>query len=303
MLELLQILYPNAQIEVVDFETPMKPCVLRCGHCEKTYEYKKACQAKNKINFCSCFSDFQSGREKIYYLSKIFQYEVLDDKDLNDITCQCNRCGRIWKTTSGVLTKGGECKCHNKQGLTREQFQQRVDNKFGLDSYCILDYEKWGQKIHIKHNKCGFIWKQTPGHFIEGCGCPKCFRKRSKGEIEIESFLTQNNIEFKSQFCIEKEEEYFYCDFYLPQQNLVIEYQGEQHYHPVKNFGGEKGYLRTTERDEHKRKLLQNKKMELLEIPYWELKNISNILSSKLNDYPNREYNQAIGSGKEKDIV
>lgn len=303
MLELLKILYPNAQIKVINYEAPMKPCALQCGRCGKEHKYKEARQAKNRTNFCSCFSEYKNSREKISYLSTIFEYTILDEADLNAIICQCNRCGRVWQTTSGVLIKGGECKCHNKQKQTAEHFQQRTDDKFGNGNYEILDYKDWNKKIHIRHLKCGFIWAQRPQHFIEGCGCPRCCKKRSRGKTEIESFLIRNKIEFKTQYYLVGEKEHFYCDFYLPHYNLAIEYQGEQHYHPVKNFGGELEFQKTKKRDEQKKKLLQTKEIELLEIPYWELKNISNILSSKLNDYPVREYNQAVGSEKEKDIV
>lgn len=46
---------------------------------------------------------------------------------------------------------------------------------------------------------------------------------------------------------------------YLKEYNIAIEYNGEQHYHPVKRFGGEEGYKICQERDKRKmEKCLQN---------------------------------------------
>ncbi len=45
-----------------------------------------------------------------------------------------------------------------------------------------------------------------------------------------------------------------HLDIYLPDVNIGIEYQGEQHFTAIDIFGGEEGLLRTLERDETKRK-------------------------------------------------
>ena len=41
-------------------------------------------------------------------------------------------------------------------------------------------------------------------------------------------------------------------DIYIPSIKCAIEYQGEQHYHPVEIFGGEIGYNETVARDKAK---------------------------------------------------
>lgn len=44
-------------------------------------------------------------------------------------------------------------------------------------------------------------------------------------------------------------------DIYLPELQLAIEHQGEQHYRPLPVFGGEEAHLRVIERDKLKRRL------------------------------------------------
>ena len=41
-------------------------------------------------------------------------------------------------------------------------------------------------------------------------------------------------------------------DFFLPDYNIAIEYQGEQHFKPIKYFGGEKRFIDRIERDKKK---------------------------------------------------
>ena len=57
-------------------------------------------------------------------------------------------------------------------------------------------------------------------------------------------------------------------DIYIPEENLAIEYQGQQHYEPVDFFGGEKSFIKTCERDDRKRKLLEFHNVKLLEWRY-----------------------------------
>jgi hypothetical protein len=55
-------------------------------------------------------------------------------------------------------------------------------------------------------------------------------------------------------------------DIYFPAHSLVIEYQGEQHYHDVYSLGPQWLYM---ERDIEKRILCQENGITLIEIPYW----------------------------------
>ena len=62
-------------------------------------------------------------------------------------------------------------------------------------------------------------------------------------------------------------------DFYLPDYNCCIEYDGEQHYKEVPVF---KGSLKDTQyRDSIKNKYCEYHKIQLIRIPYWEKNNIN----------------------------
>ena len=286
MYSILKKLYPNEDFTVLETQGQRGKLIVKCNKCGKIQEFSDALKAKGRLNLCSCQKSFPSGRKKLQYLSSLFGYKILDDSNLLKVKVQCCSCGKIWEATEQTLFRGAICKCHNRNRLSLQECQEQIDKKFGEKEYTILFYELKNTKAKLRHNKCGFIWEQTPGHFLEGCGCPKCNRKRSRGETAISLYLEQKRIKFISQFSMkDKNKNQFYCDFYLPDYNLVIEYQGEQHFHPVSNFGGVNAFIKTQERDKNKRELLKEQQIELLEIPYMEYKNIENILDSKFNDY------------------
>jgi hypothetical protein len=57
-------------------------------------------------------------------------------------------------------------------------------------------------------------------------------------------------------------------DIWLPEMNVGIEYQGEQHYHPIEIWGGEIGLKDLQIRDKRKRKICENRGVRLIEIKY-----------------------------------
>jgi len=57
-------------------------------------------------------------------------------------------------------------------------------------------------------------------------------------------------------------------DIFVPSLNLAIEYQGEQHFFPIKHFGGKKGLLKLQSRDQQKKQACEDNNIILIEIDY-----------------------------------
>ena len=62
----------------------------------------------------------------------------------------------------------------------------------------------------------------------------------------------------------------------------LIEYDGKQHFEQIDYFGGENGFLYTQHNDKIKNYYCNDNNIELIRIPYWEYKNIPNILETNL---------------------
>lgn len=59
-------------------------------------------------------------------------------------------------------------------------------------------------------------------------------------------------------------------DIFLPDLNLGFEYQGQQHFHPIKAWGGTKALHGVQERDRKKRALCKTNNITLIEVDYTE---------------------------------
>lgn len=59
-------------------------------------------------------------------------------------------------------------------------------------------------------------------------------------------------------------------DIFICGKNIAIEYQGKQHFEPVKYFGGEEHFQKQVFRDKLKKELSQKNGIKLIYINYWE---------------------------------
>lgn len=94
-----------------------------------------------------------------------------------------------------------------------------------------------------------------PNDHLMGHGCPECAKSFGKAEKLVLDKLNENfeNVEYQKKFdFLQSKTSYQTLDFYLPDFNVGIEYQGRQHFLPQKRFGGEKQFEIITERDNRK---------------------------------------------------
>jgi hypothetical protein len=144
-------------------------------------------------------------------------------------------------------------------------------------------------KINFKSNKdyipiiCPIhgTFKQRVNSHLSGNGCPIC--NEPKGEINVKYYLNKSNINFIQQhkFADCKNINPLPFDFYLPDYNTCIEFNGTQHYRPVKWFGGPNAFNQQIKRDKIKMEYCQNKNIPLIIIKYDE--NIEKVLNSFFN--------------------
>ncbi len=153
---------------------------------------------------------------------------------------QCLICNHQWKSTaSGPICRKTSCpKCAEQLKLTNEIIDERLKN---TKIKRIGNYLNMKTSIHFQclNDNCNHIWLARPYNIIHNeRGCPQCFLK--KNEKLIGKLLKQNNIVFEQQKPIKKinisETKRLYVDYFLPDFNVIIEYNGIQHYQPVNFF-------------------------------------------------------------------
>lgn len=215
------------------------------------------------------------------------------------------KCGTTFEMKPNAFLSGQRCPmCSRKSSTkkrtkTQEQFVQEVDDCYGKGQYTVLGtYVNADTPILVRHNVCGNEYEARPADLIRGHGCQKCAYKvravkignahrgkhnhnktlagkQSSGEAIIKDVLTNHySLQEKQDFIYGykvsalryKKELHF--DFWIPSQRVAIEYDGVQHYKPVKHFGGEKRYEVIKYRDQLKDQYCKENNIKLIRIPY-----------------------------------
>ena len=182
---------------------------------------------------------------------------------------------------SNLHSAGRGCtKCYlenaGKQNLKSKETWLKEFHLIHKDTY---NYDKFElvngyTKIIVTCKKHG-DFLITPTSHRGGCGCPTC--RISKGERAIKHILDLNNISFipQKRFDDCKDKLTLPFDFYLPQYNVLIEYQGQQHFYGT-------GYGKMDRKLEYYKKHDKIKKEYCLKnnIPLFEVTYLDNIEES-----------------------
>ena len=289
----------NDTVEILGEYVNMKtPILSRCKICNHLWEANviSLCRGSG-CNLCKKSKPQKNNETFIKQLSKIQpNLEIITpysgDREL--VTYKCLIDGYIGQARAGNLlslnTKCAYCSkkgLHDNQCLSQDTFIEKIKN-VNPDIVPIEKYYNSNTKmkfICLKHN---IKFEQLPSSALQGkCGCSKC--AGSKGEKKIERILNLLDIKYISQNkfddCIDKSKLPF--DFYLPDYNICIEYQGEQHYKPVRfNSISEEqanlNFIKVQKHDKIKKDYCCEHKIHFLEIPYWDYDNVENIIKEKL---------------------
>lgn len=190
------------------------------------------------------------------------------------------------------------CGCYAKQ-RAKETCLQYIAGKNKLD----ITNQKFGSltalkpankktsngktEIWICQCQCGTIVEVPVSHLKSGhtqsCGCI-----RSRGERKIKQLLNEHSIPFKCEWtgfinnkCIADSGNYYRFDFYLPDYNCCIEYDGVQHF--IENGWTGSSLEERQKRDKFKDEYCKNNNLRIIRIPYTDYEILDwNYLKSKI---------------------
>jgi len=196
------------------------------------------------------------------------------------------------QTPSNHISGAGCLKCSlNKTQSTIQQMVCKSKLVHGERyDYSLVEDIGTKRKVKIICPTHG-VFEQTMDSHMRGRGCPKC--RSSHGEREVRKVLEKNYIVFKEQKtfddCVNKKtNRKLPFDFYLPNYNVCIEFDGIQHV-KMKSFGEKKedkrngNFLKTKNNDKIKNNYCKNKEINLLRIKHFEIKYVEGIISKFLN--------------------
>ena len=187
------------------------------------------------------------------------------------VCIKCPEHGEFWQTPNSHLSGYGCTKCGienrcEKRTSTKEKFIEKAKEIHGDKyDYSKVDYVNCDTKVCIICHEHGEFW-QRPNDHTKGAGCPKC--NLSHFERSVMNYLDNMGItyDYQKRFNWLGRQS---LDFYLPDYNVGIECQGEQHFFPV-DFAGKgvewacKEFDKLIERDKCKKTLCEEHGIKLL---------------------------------------
>lgn len=191
---------------------------------------------------CGCKKHNPESPKKIK-VGDVFTYlTVIDVDDTNYCTCRC-KCGTILKVRNANLRYGTStsCGCRNKETITEAVWQDETGKRYGKLTVLGLAYKD----IQGSHWRCKCDCGTeviTRGSALRS-GTSSCGCIRSKGERQIASLLSDNNITYIKQYNFNDlrgpQGGVLLFDFGITNNNQLVgllEYNGIQHYIDS-NFG------------------------------------------------------------------
>lgn len=196
-----------------------------------------------------------------------------------------------------------KCKCprnhifeinwNNFKGGKRCRYCRDEDKRLSYD-YVKEYVEKEGYVLHTEvyvGSKQSLLFECPKGHIYEATfdafkhhnrRCPHC--KKSSGETKVREILEKFNVEYVQEYKIKECRNIYVLpfDFYLPTLNVLIEYDGQQHFKPV-SFGNDdekaiKEFKQRQINDNIKTQYCKDNNIELRIVKYSDKYNINDLI-------------------------
>lgn len=193
--------------------------------------------------------------------------------------CKCD-CGQVCyvDTTSLVSGHTQSCGCLQRDRAAESNSYDLVGEHFGFLTVISKTNKRykaeiiWQCECHCGHPNCPEII-EVPTHSLtrgERTSCLVYKATMPSGERKIIEILDELHISYVYQWNPHDEgmsNKHF--DFYLSDYKTCIEFDGEQHYHPIAHWGGVQQYERNVANDAAKDAWCLRNNIRMIRIPYF----------------------------------
>lgn len=244
--------------------------------CKSGYHTDRLMKIGNKINHLTLLSYDKKNRY---------------NKLLGTFQCDCEN-HTIFQTVISNVQNGTtkSCGCLQKE-VARENGKKAIST--AINRVIDISGQKFGKLTAIKPVLDKGVWKwdcvcectrhvKVSGSWLRSGNTKSCglCNHKSFGEENIDKILSSLGIKYISQKsfddCINpRTGRKLFFDFYLPDYNCCIEYDGEQHFESKSEYSSpgwrtEKNLVETQYRDSIKNNYCKEHNIKLIRIPYWD---------------------------------
>ena len=283
-------------IPLEEYQTALTKILVKCVECGRQWRVEPNSLLQGKgCNVCSSIRGGiqirKSHNQFVNELTERYPHLVVNSEYItmhHNINFTCTDCHNTFDRVAADIFYNGGCPICNVNNLPQrlpkplEQFIIDL-HQVNSDISYIDGYTKASERVHVKCNICGHEWNPIGTSLTSGFGCPVC--NMSHGERRIKDYLNSNSYNYMCQKTfpdlIGVGGGNLSYDFYIPDNNMLIEFQGQYHDSSAK-IQTEIEFERQQEHDRRKRQYAENHHIHLLEIWYYEYDNIEKILSDYL---------------------
>ena len=314
--EVLNSIYKkNKTVEVIgEYKTMKTPIMVKCRSCGNEWNaniyhllYGSSCpvcanktkKKKHTVTQESFTHEMSSINSNIDILGTYVSAKT-------KILCKCKVCGNEWTPLPYNLLQGCGCPRCARDKIVVSQLKDQMAfeedvKRYAKDVIPIDSYKGNHTAIRFKCAKCSGIWRATPANIIRrnnpggGTGCPIC--RQSHGERAISNILAKLGIEFETQKKFDtlrgKRCSKMPFDFYLPEYNSLIEYQGQYH-DGTCQLQTDEEYVDLQMRDKKKKKWADENGFNLIYIWYYD--DINEIIERTIINNKSRNDHSDVGN-------
>lgn len=265
--------------------------IFQCSFCGKEFEsniYQITSNHTTRCSECTFKRRSNLGKSKFKDISgqqygSLIALEPTSKRQHGRIIwkCLCLLCNQHTYINANNWGRNIQCdKCAHEKDLTNQKYGKLT---------AIYKTDKKQNGFNVWHCKCdcGNECDLSVGDWGSTQSCGKC--QCSHGENKIKEILDLLNIKYIQQYtfnnCINPEtNRKLRFDFYLPVYNTCIEYDGEQHYFITYGWNDKEHLQQTQYRDKIKDQYCKDHNIKLLRIPYWNYKNIHQIITEEFDN-------------------
>ena len=203
--------YPNDEIEIIEWNGYTKPLNFICGICGQEHHIFDARQLLNKKTFCQKNAKNNVKWDLESYLDRINKIhnesiEIIEYNGLsNPVKYYCPRCHKIKMCNPARTLITRLSLCDECYGIEKNITKNKIDELFkDSKKYKLITWRGVNKKMTIQCLNCGAIFDRNPNNVIE-CfdSCPKCNSGAIKQRLPVEKVQEQIDREFgKNQYLL-----------------------------------------------------------------------------------------------------
>jgi very-short-patch-repair endonuclease len=279
--------YDYSKVNYIGSHTNVEIICLKCGksliHSPANHLLGRGCP--------KCYKSNKSSIEEFIYRASNIHVDRYDYSKVNYIDMRtkieivCLICKNSFFQTPDNHLHGRGCPryCYINKTLAEEFIYKASKLHMDKYDYSRVNYINSKIKVEIVCLRCRNSFFQAPFNHLLGCGCPKCCM--SKGESLVIQCLNFYGVMYTCQKTFQNlyDENVLKFDFFIPSINLLIEFDGEQHYKCIEHFGGVNTFEKNKKHDNMKDHYALTSGLSLVRIAFEQINNINMILRDTIN--------------------